>query len=430
MVLYSKQKRVQYAFTLTIQRIRTFILKHNIFTETLLDMANLQLHHAPFNFKGIQVPTAVSTRSTLSSFQTKLFQQVLSNVSLQLQKYISNVQRSLPPLSLNAVGIIALAENTSIAQRTALLGNSAYLDMFVLCPGLHRQQSAPKLNGGEHPAMAALTTGYVFRVENPATVLFLQSKGKTGHLVTIEVIASPKSTKGGLNTRARVLLNGLTSFGNPKVNWVSSCFYFTAASATPTLLCLFAYHEEWWGVFYLLLLMLIRLCNVVIIRRRCSDMGWKGASEPGVKGDLLVLLSGDRWIRMQGYVDDLKAVTSGQWWRDQTSTKEFISMLMTLFTYTSTMIVGNISTFGQVMLFVLFFVSAVCLFLANVSTTAMNLYGRKLLVNGQGKKYHRRRDLADELIRETGREDWAQRLGMVVDSNAADIEPKQIPVVM
>ena len=44
--------------------------------------------------------------------------------------------------------------------------------------------------------------------------------------------------------------------------------------------------------------------------------GWHGQSEPGVQGDLLVLLSQDRWVRIQGPGDDLKAVTSGAWMRD------------------------------------------------------------------------------------------------------------------
>ncbi|KAF9525596.1 hypothetical protein CPB83DRAFT_859270 [Crepidotus variabilis] len=48
-------------------------------------------------------------------------------------------------------------------------------------------------------------------------------------------------------------------------------------------------------------------------------MLWKRAREPGVKSDLLVLLSQDQWVRMKGIVDDLKAATSGQWLHDQTA---------------------------------------------------------------------------------------------------------------
>lgn len=80
-------------------------------------------------------------------------------------------------MSLDAAGIVALADIKTIALRTALTGTSAYLDTFVLCPGIHRQQSAPELNGGEYPACGAMTSGYVFRVENPATVLYLQKVG-------------------------------------------------------------------------------------------------------------------------------------------------------------------------------------------------------------------------------------------------------------
>jgi len=75
-----------------------------------------------------------------------------------------------PKVSLDAAGLVALADLSTVARRTALTGTSSLLDAFVLCPGLHRQQEAPELNGGEYPACAAMTTGYVFRVENPATV--------------------------------------------------------------------------------------------------------------------------------------------------------------------------------------------------------------------------------------------------------------------
>ena len=79
-------------------------------------------------------------------------------------------------VSLDAAGLVALADLTTIGIRMALTGTSALLDVFVLCPGIHRQQAAPELHGGEYPACGAMTTGYVFRVENPATVLYLQRK--------------------------------------------------------------------------------------------------------------------------------------------------------------------------------------------------------------------------------------------------------------
>ena len=68
-----------------------------------------------------------------------------------------------PKVSLDAAGLVALADIQVIAQRTAYTGTSALLDTLVLCPGLHRQQTAPELNGGEYPAVAAMTSGRFYK---------------------------------------------------------------------------------------------------------------------------------------------------------------------------------------------------------------------------------------------------------------------------
>jgi hypothetical protein len=85
------------------------------------------------------------------------------------------------------MGLVALADVDTVATRTACTGSASFLDAFVIVPGLHRQQHAMDLSKGEYPACAAMTTGYVFRVENQATVLYLQKVGRTGHLTTLEV---------------------------------------------------------------------------------------------------------------------------------------------------------------------------------------------------------------------------------------------------
>lgn len=94
---------------------------------------------------------------------------------------------AVPSISLDAAGLIALADLDTIARRTALLGTAPLVDAFLLCPGIHRQQKALDLNQAELPPTAAMTTGYVFRVENQATVAYLQRVGVTGQLTTLTV---------------------------------------------------------------------------------------------------------------------------------------------------------------------------------------------------------------------------------------------------
>ncbi|KAK0224913.1 hypothetical protein EDD85DRAFT_230470 [Armillaria nabsnona] len=183
------------------------------------------------------------------------------------------------PITLEAAGLLALADLPTVTLRTALFGGACFLDVLVLVPGMRKQQCADEINRGEFPTTGAMTSGYVFRVENPATVSYLQSIGQTGHLVTARI----------------------------------------STISVVVVLCVVG---DWWGIGALGMFVSARLINVVVIERR-SQQGWKGAIETG-DGDLLILLSQDRWVRLQGTINDLKAVTAGQWLRDLSAPECFL----------------------------------------------------------------------------------------------------------
>lgn len=128
----------------------------------------------------------------------------------------------------------------------------------------------------------------------------------------------------------------------------------------------------------------------------------------------MVLLSEDRWIRVKGYVDDLKAVTSGKWLRNTTSLESFAVAFATLIVYATAALAGNASKTGSITLLTLLLASVSLLGLSNELARTFHMHGRVLKVAGQPKPYVRRLDLAEELIRESGRSDWAIGLGMVV----------------
>lgn len=312
---------------------------------------------------------------------------------------------NMPKLSLDAAGLVALADLTIVAQRAALTGTSALLDIFILCPGMHQQQSALALHGAEHPAVAAMTTGYVFRVENPATVHFLQKVGRTGHLTCLSVAKVSDVNPA----RWSHFLSAIYTFHN--ASFTSSVVYLSAACGTLLILILVVLLGDWWCLFVVLALMFARLCNMLVIRRR-NELGWKGAHEPGVQGDLLVLLSQDRWIRMRGLVDDLKAVTSGQWLRDPTFVESSVSALATVLVYLDAALASNVTQSGKLLLLVLLIVSAGLLAIANAKTDILHMHGHNVAVVSR-KKYDRRLDMAEQLIQETGRKDWAIRMGMI-----------------
>lgn len=64
-----------------------------------------------------------------------------------------------PKISLDAAGLVALADLSTLQARTALTGTSTLLDLLVICPGIYLQQKAINLNEGEYPACGAMTSG-------------------------------------------------------------------------------------------------------------------------------------------------------------------------------------------------------------------------------------------------------------------------------
>lgn len=309
----------------------------------------------------------------------------------------------IPRVSLDTAGLVALADLQTIPERTALCGSAVYLDVFVLCPGIHRQQTATELHGAEYPPTAALTSGYVFRVENPATVLYLQKVGRTGHLVHLRV--SDKS-------RPKPKWTFWSSWWTPNLSPISKVFYLAAVLLNWTVVVYLVLTGDWWALVIVGILMLARLGNIAVVRRR-SHPGWHGVPEPGVEGDLLILLSQDRWIRMRGSVDDLKVVTSGQWMRDMTFTESCVVGASTLLVYMGAALASNADQSGKIALLALLLISPALLVVSNKNIAAFQMFGRSITVEGEPKAYKRRLDLAEELIKSTKRDDWAIRLGMI-----------------
>lgn len=290
------------------------------------------------------------------------------------------------PFSL--IGLIALADLDMVARRTAFGGTSTWLDTLVLCPGLHRQHKAVKFNDGEFPACAAMTTGYVFRIENPATVLYLQSVGETGKLTNISVSKAASHAQEGVH------------------------LLYLAAGSLASALFFLGSLGDWWALSYLFALILVRFVNTALIRAQ-ARVNWHGQSEPGQLGDLFVLLSYDRWVRIRGEVDDLKAVTSGRWLRRPTAYEEVMSGCATLLAYAAPTLAANATVEGQVNITILFLGNAAALATANYLTNSLRMKERVLQVHGPRKAYERRSILASQLIAESGRKDWAVAMGLI-----------------
>ncbi|KAK0492414.1 hypothetical protein EDD18DRAFT_1310973 [Armillaria luteobubalina] len=265
--------------------------------------------------------------------------------------------------TLQAAGLIALADLPPVVIQTALIGTASYSDALVTSPGMHHQQAASEINHGEFPITGAMTTGYIFCVENTATVHYLQSISVAGHLGTAHVYLRNDIFKE------------------------SSLLQSFIAGLPASLL----YALYWWALGVLGGFVVSRFTNVVVIKRT-DERGWKGQKEPGVHGDLLILLCHD-------------PVASGQWLRDMTAMNNFAVTCATMLIYTSAALSFNASTAGSMLIASLL-----------LSTAALlTICDQVIRTVGAPKKYEQRLALANELIVEMGgRNDWAIGMGLVL----------------
>lgn len=187
--------------------------------------------------------------------------------------------------------------------------------------------------------------------------------------------------------------------------------------------------DDTWGLFFISNLILVRLVNFVVLRRR-SQPGWFGAPEPGVQGDLFVLLSQDRWVRIRGPVNDLKALTSGTWLSEPTTLDAFFGAVAKLLVYANVAVAGHATDAGVYTIVFMLLINSGLLALDNLRIPRLNMYGRTMEAVGEPKRYFRRRDLAEQLIKESGRDDWAVAMGLIVKGKASTKKNEGVRVTM
>ncbi|KAK0492864.1 hypothetical protein EDD18DRAFT_1310745 [Armillaria luteobubalina] len=306
---------------------------------------------------------------------------------------------SISGITLESAGLVALADLPTVAVRTALMGTAPWLDVLVLAPGMHQQQSADEVNRGEFPKTGSLTNGYVFCVENPATVSYLQGIGRTGHLVTALVRPKPKPK----NPRN----NSYIDLSPPRYHtfYVAGAFvallYLLCPILTIVVFALVGSIQDWWALAVLGMLVLSRTINVFVIKRRASgSKDWKGAEEEG-EGDLLVVLSQDRWVRLQGKLSDVKRVTAGQWLRDEDRIESLAVGVATLLVYAAAALAGNASTTGSLFIALLLLCSVALLALCNSLTHRLQMYDCIVQEDKPLKRrYKRRLEMVKALVEE------------------------------
>ncbi len=259
-----------------------------------------------------------------------------------------------------------------------------------------------------------MRTGGTCRIRKSATVSFLQTIGRTGHLVTARVFPNPSH-----NPSLSPLNRHLQSLFVADVP--ATLLYLLSPALTVTTAVLLGYIQDWWGLGVLATLVLSRLIHVVVARRiwrskQRSSLGKKS----DVEGALVIILSQDRWILLQGVEDDLQTVIAS---RDTTVTEQFHERIALSFAllpvYIATVFSFYTSTVGRMMITCLLLCSSAILSLSNTLTPCLRLPDCSVCVQGPPKKYNQRSEMAKELIEASGRDGWAIALGLVTPENSS-----------
>ncbi|PBK68176.1 hypothetical protein ARMSODRAFT_958316 [Armillaria solidipes] len=187
----------------------------------------------------------------------------------------------------------------------------------------------------------------------------------------------------------------------------ATLLYLLSPILTVVVVALLATIQDSWGFWVLGMLIVARTINVIIARRRSKDSEeWKGAPEDG-DGDLLILLSQDRWVRLQGSLHDIKTVTAGEWLRDRSTVESFFVALATLLVYITAALAGNASTMGSLLIACLLLCSAALLGLCNSWTGCLQMCECIVRKEGMSNRYKRKLDMVDDLIRVSEKNKWA-----------------------
>ncbi|KAK3363298.1 hypothetical protein B0T25DRAFT_35631 [Lasiosphaeria hispida] len=323
--------------------------------------------------------------------------------------------RPIPGVSLSAGGLLALADLSTIAQRTAITGGSTWLDSLLLAPGLHYQQAADELvkpTGGTAILDAVEekhdTTLLTFRINNAATANYIQKIARPGETVTLDVGLIPvmrarfrlRRSLSGLHATISWAENDMLDLG-----WVSHLLYLVSPLLTIAALVFAILLQDWWVLASLLGLMLSRLLNIWVIKQRTkhhqleppepapapapadpdSDLnpaitvtasGTEHHHFRDVTECLVSLADGRSWVKLRGSPADLHAITTEAWLRTKTHVEGYLEAAAKLIVYLVAAVSGNMTQAGAIIMMALLLSTAGLLALSNANAKSLKVNGR------------------------------------------------------
>ncbi|KAH8201991.1 hypothetical protein TruAng_003834 [Truncatella angustata] len=292
-------------------------------------------------------------------------------------------QVPIPNFSLSASGLLALADLSTIAQRTAITGGASWLDALLLAPGLHYQQAADAL-GKETAKCEALENVQgkmsAYNITNPATIRYLQTVGRQGEIVTVDVGMIPqrsyfrRASRGQPQGQRSTIWHGSSS----DHGWLSHVLYLASPMLTVTAVVFLVLLREWYGLAFLMALMLSRLLNIWVIKQR-SRPKQPIPPDPDASHMItqyLVDLGNGRSVCLRGMADDLQSITTSTWLRNKTHIEGYLEAMATLIVYLVAAFSGNMTQVGGIIFMALLLVTAGLLGLSNAHARTLKMHGR------------------------------------------------------
>ncbi len=256
------------------------------------------------------------------------------------------------------------------------------IDVFSLAFDIHGPQLSSNIYACDVSMPGATRVGDTppSRIENPATLRFLQNIGRSGYLVNAKVSLSPLpySRLSPLNRH----LHSLFVAGVP-----ATLLYILSPALTVTAAVFLVCIQDLWALGLLMTFVNSRMINFVVARRR-SIQDFSG--EPGSEYDLLIRLSQDRWIRFRGAEADLRTVVACQGLHARSGMEGFAVSFGTISVYLAVALSPNISPVGSLVIICLVFCSSIFMALRNSLMPCLQTLNRVVRVEGEPTRYEER----------------------------------------
>ncbi len=287
------------------------------------------------------------------------------------------MSNSLSPTLIQASDVVLLAKLATSPEEV-----HSFIDAFSLAFNMHGPQLPSSIYACDVSVPGATRVGDSppSHVENPTTSRFLQNIGRSGYLVNAKVSlsSSPYPQLSPLNRHLR------SSFvaGVP-----ATLLCILSPTLTVIAAVFLACIQDLWALGLLMTFVNSKMINLVVARHRSvQDL----SGEPGGEYDLLIRLSQDRWIRLQGAEADLRTVVACQGLRVQSGMEGCAVSFGTISVYLAVALSPNVSPVGSLVIIFLVFCSSIFMALYNSLTPCLQTLNRVVRVEGEPTRYEER----------------------------------------